>query len=467
MKKRKLLALMLTAAMTAAALAGCGSDSADSTANADGAAQSGTESAAEAVSEPAAAETEATGSVVTEPTEITFIFADGDEAAKEAITNVVNAFNESHEDITVTIEPGNGGTYDEFLKTKESVGEFPDVMEMRNVMSYVRAGKVAPLSEEITSLFSTNVDVDGEVYVAPFTANLTAGIIYNKAYFEENGLEEPSTYEEFLKLCETIEGLGDMTPIVVGGADVWHMGFWFHKAFCDQVYSVDEDFIEHCYEGTASFTDDCFKAAFTELGEVFQYVQDGWTSTSDSQITTFLVNDMAAMMYSQTHMFANIEEADPEFEYGWFTIPSPDGKLRLQGGASTTGLSISAEAAQDPNRLAACEEFIKFFYDPAQYKGYLETVSGLPTTAEDPQIEVSDVMQEVIDDTNAADELGAMWNARIGNEELPADFRNYVYKTLIEYLQGSKDLDTCVQEIQTTWDNAIVDFNPVTGVGIE
>ena len=65
----------------------------------------------------------------------------------------------------------------------------------------------------------------------------TQGIIYNKKYFDDNGLTEPTTYEEFMTLCQTIKDKGDMAPIVVGGQDIWHMGFLFHKAYNDQVLS--------------------------------------------------------------------------------------------------------------------------------------------------------------------------------------------------------------------------------------
>ena len=56
--------------------------------------------------------------------------------------------------------------------------------------------------------------------------------------------------------CQTIKDKGDMAPIVVGGQDIWHMGFLFHKAYNDQVLSKDPDFIEHCYEGTKDFSDE-------------------------------------------------------------------------------------------------------------------------------------------------------------------------------------------------------------------
>nr|WP_317362970.1 ABC transporter substrate-binding protein [uncultured Blautia sp.] len=455
--KKKTLAMLLSAVTVMSMLAGCG----------------GTENKEEVkeekeTTEKTEGEAKPSGdSVVTEPTELTFIFADGDEGAKEVMNNVVQKFNETYPDITVTIEPGNGGAYSEFLKTKDSVGEFPDVMEMRDTAMYVRAGKLEPLSEEITSLFASTMEFDGNVYTAPMAGENTQGIIYNKKYFDENGFKEPATYDEFIKLCQAIEEKGDMDPLVVGGQDIWHMGFWFHKAYNDQVLSQDPDFIKHCYEGSKDFSDDSIKATFEELQEIMKYAQDGWTSTPDAQITTFLVSDMAAMMYSGTHMFGQIASADPDFEMGWFPVPSPDGKTRLVGGAGVGGLSISAESAKDPNKKAAAEEFIKFFYAPENYKAYCERMSMVPTTVDKPELDVMPVFQEVIDATDKADDLAPMWNGRTGENELPPDFRNFAYKTLVEVLQETRDIDSACEEMNKTWKTSMENFNPVTGVGIE
>ena len=470
--KKKVLAALLTVSMTAAMLAGCGSNTSAGTA-AEGSSVAGAEGtaasqAAEAGTQTAQAEEgESTGSIVTEPTELTFIFADGDEGAKEVMNSVVEKFNAAYPDITVTIEPGNGGAYSEFLKTKDSVGEFPDVMEMRDTAVYVRAGKLEPLPDDIVNLFKTTTAFGGKVYSAPMSGENTQGIIYNKAYFDENGWTEPATYDEFIELCQQIKDKGDMAPLVVGGQDIWHMGFWFHKAYNDQVLSKDADFIKHCYEGTKDFSDESVKATFEELKEIMHYAQDGWVSTPDAQITTFMVNDMAAMMYSGTHMFSQILAADPDFEIGWFAVPSPDGKTRLVGGGGAGGLAISAEAAKDPNKKAAAEEFIRFFFQPENYKFHCEKMSAIPATVESPDLDVLPVFQEVIDATETADSLSPMWNGFVGENELPPDFRNFMYKTLIEVLQGTRDMDSACSELNKTWKVGMENFNPVTGEGVD
>ena len=469
--KRRMLAGLLVSAMTMTTLAGCGGGSQDSgTTAAPAETTAAAATAAAGGSETTAAETSAEAggeSIVSGPTELTFIFADGDEGAKASMNEIVNRFNEAYPDITVTIEPGNGGAYSEFLKTKDSVGEFPDIMEMRDTAMYVRAGKLEPLSEEIQSMFLNTMKFDGQVYAVPLGGENTNGIIYNKKYFDENGFTEPATYDEFITLCQAIKDKGDMAPLVVGGQDIWHMGFWFHKAYNDQVLSQDREFIKHCYDGSKDFSDPAIKATFEEMKTIMQFAQDGWTSTPDAQITTFLVSDMAAMMYSGTHMFSQIAQADPNFEMGWFAVPSPDGKTRLVGGAGVGGLAISAESAKDADKKAAGEAFIKFFYAPENYKVYCERLSAIPATVDQPELDVLPVFQEVIDATVAADDLAPMWNGRVGENELPPDFRNFTYKTLVEVLQGTREIDSACEEMNKTWKTAMENFNPVTGKGIQ
>lgn len=253
---KKALSAAMAAGMTAVMLAGCGSS-----------ASSAAESTAPAESTSAAASTEAAAeSVVSAPTELSFVFADGDDNFKTEMNKIVDNFNAANPDITITIEPGDGGSYSEFLKTKDSVGEFPDMMEMRDTAMYVRAGKVAPLSDDIKALFTSTVEFDGVTYTAPMSGANTMGIMYNKKYFADNGLEIPKTWDEFIALCQTIKDKGDMSPLVVGGSDVWHIGFLYDLCYANDVLESDPDFIEECYKGEKDFSDPNYQKAVTRSG---------------------------------------------------------------------------------------------------------------------------------------------------------------------------------------------------------
>lgn len=452
---KKALSVLMAAGMAATMLAGCGGTAPSSSAS--------TESTESTTSTSEAASTE---SIVTEPTEMTFVFADGDDAFKTQMNKIVDSFNEKYPDITITIQPGDGGSYSEFLKTKDSVGEFPDMMEMRDTAMYVRAGKLAPLSEDVASLFSSNVDFDGVTYTAPFSGANTMGIMYNKQYFEENGLEVPTTWDEFITLCQTIQDKGDMAPLVVGGSDVWHIGFLYDLCYANDVLETDPDFIEECYKGTKNFSDPNYQQALTDLSQLLGFAQEGWASTPDAQITTFFVNDMAAMMFSGTHMFSQITDADPEFEFGWFAVPDREGKVSLLGGGTAGGWALSAEAAKDPNKQAAFDAFCEYFFSDEVYGEYCEVMAAIPTTATMPTMDVSEQFQAVLDALESADYLHLMWNQEIGNKELPPDFRNFAYKTCIEVAQGTRDINSASEELQKTWDVALQSFNPTTGLGV-
>ena len=199
----------------------------------------------------------------------------------------------------------------------------------------------------------------------------------------------------------------------------------------------------------------------------FGFAQDGWASTPDAQITTFFVNDMSAMMFSGTHMFSQINDAAPDFEYGWFAVPDRDGKVNLLGGGTAGGWALSAEAAKDPDKQAAFDAFCKYFFSSDVYGAYCEAMAAIPTTVETPKMNTSEQFKSVLDALSAADYTHLMWNQEVGNRELPPDFRNFTYKTCIEVAQGSRDVASASSELQKTWNVALQSFNPTTGLGVE
>lgn len=65
-------------------------------------------------------------------------------------------------------------------------------------------------SQSIPSNYSANalqMDQQGHIYLIPGPLNFNCNI-YNKTLFEENGWEVPDNYEDFLKLCQTIDESG-------------------------------------------------------------------------------------------------------------------------------------------------------------------------------------------------------------------------------------------------------------------
>ena len=49
---------------------------------------------------------------------------------------------------------------------------------------------------------------DTAVYGIPLTATMSGAILYNKEVYEENNLEIPHTWDDFLRNCDTLKEAG-------------------------------------------------------------------------------------------------------------------------------------------------------------------------------------------------------------------------------------------------------------------
>ncbi|MEZ4862083.1 MAG: extracellular solute-binding protein [Caldilineaceae bacterium] len=66
---------------------------------------------------------------------------------------------------------------------------------------------------------------EGKQYYLP-TSYAWSAIYYNRALFDQYGLQPPRTWDEFLLLCETLITYGER-PLSLGGQDAWLAMLWF------------------------------------------------------------------------------------------------------------------------------------------------------------------------------------------------------------------------------------------------
>lgn len=392
------------------------------------------------------------------PVTLSVAYATGDPATKQAIETTIDAFTEANSHITVkNISETTSDSYLDWLKTKDAVGEFPDLVEMRDTKVFADAGKLAELPQELHGLFISLPQYDGKYYNAPIAGNAPNGIIYSKKAYEDAGVTElPKTYDEFLAIQEKLQASG-ISPIVVGGKDLFHMGFWTNYFLINNVYKDDPDWNSKRTAGTASFTDAPVVQAITDYKELFsKYVDKGWLSTGDNQTASMLVTGKAAQLYSGPWMFGQITEADPSFEYGFYALPNRDGSVIVNGLPTLAGWSLSAEAAKDPAKVEAVKAFIQFFFDPAQYSPYLATINGIPTTKAEVTYETNDQMKEVLRlMADSSIPKSMMINNWYGDNAIPPQFRNWFYKLLQDLVVSDADIAEYMKQSDTEYDNNV------------
>lgn len=386
-------------------------------------------------------------------------YPSGDPAARAAMEEVITSFMTAHPSIEIkNLSENSGSSYMDWLKTKDAVGEFPDLIELQETQMFSEAGKIAELPVDLVQLFEAPPEIDGKVWNAPIAIEVPRGIIYSKKAYADAGITElPRTYDEFLAIQEQLKASG-ISPIVVGAKDNWHMSFWLNKFLIDQVYSEDPDWNSKKTAKEVSFTDDNVVQAMTDYKELFtKYVDKGWLSTPDNQTASFLLSGKAAQLFSGTWMFAQLEEGDPNFEYGFYPVPDREGKLHVTGLASPKGWSLSAEVMKDPEKVEAIKTFIHYFFAPEQYAKYLASMNAIPSTKEKVTYESGEAMQAVLrlmSDPEVTKSLAidGWW----GDNQIPPQFRTWFYKKMQEMVLNDGDVSDYMQQVDSEYDQQVI-----------
>jgi raffinose/stachyose/melibiose transport system substrate-binding protein len=388
-------------------------------------------------------------------------YAAGDPATKQAIGNTIKAFMQAYPDIRVQDVSENGSAaYLDWLKIKDAVGEFPDLVEMRDTDAFADAEKIVPLPEELAGLFDHPPEVNGQVWNAPLFATAPQGIIYSKQAYADAGITAlPATYDEFLEIQNKLKASG-ITPLIVGGKDIFHIGFWINKFLIDDVYAADPDWNAKRNAGTVRFADDNVVQAMSDFKQLFQQdVDEGWLSTGDNQTASLLVTGKAAQLFSGSWMFSQIKEADPGFEFGFYAVPDRRGQLNVVGLPSPSGWSLSAQAAKDPLKTQAIGDFIRFFFSPEPYAAFLSGIDSLPSTKQQFSREAGEQMQVVLDlmaDPEVTKSL--MINNWWGDNLIPPQFRNWFYKLLQEMVVEDGDVLEYMKRADTEYDRQVQEY---------
>ena len=122
---------------------------------------------------------------------------------------IFDAYEAEHEGVTVEFKPYVATEYNTILSTGLSAEGGPDVAQLRaygGVQPLCEAGQLVNLESEDVDTSAIPDDVldgarcesDGGLYGVPFASQALV-VYYNKAIFEEHGLEEPATWEELMR----------------------------------------------------------------------------------------------------------------------------------------------------------------------------------------------------------------------------------------------------------------------------
>lgn len=153
-----------------------------------------------------------------EPVTITYATFSASGAQEETLKKMVEVFEEKNPDIKVDVQLTGYDDYFTKLATTVGGGNAPDVFEMNmeNFLVYMLRGACADLTGLVDPASYSEgtlsaVSSDGKLYAVPMSFS-TCVLFYNKALFDQAGLEYPDdtwTWTEAQAAAEKIRALGD------------------------------------------------------------------------------------------------------------------------------------------------------------------------------------------------------------------------------------------------------------------
>ncbi|MBR1826270.1 MAG: extracellular solute-binding protein [Clostridia bacterium] len=315
-------------------------------------------------------------------------------------------FNATHDDIHLTISSPNDATT--ILKTRFIREDYPDIIGIGgdvNYSNFVDAGILMDISDYdgLKNVKQSYLDIlEGLEFVPtegvfgmPYAAN-AAGILYNKAMFQEHGWTLPTNWNELITLCDTIKKAG-ILPFYFGMKDTWTcLAPW--NALC--VDLAPADICQQVNEGKATFTA-AYKEVAEKMMQLLPYGEEGVVAYGYNDACTAFANGESAMYTIGSYAVPQILSVNPDMEIGSFVMPGNDDsdKQYLNSGVDLQ-FCVTSEC---PNKEAAYE-VLRYLQEPANVQLYIDDQTSVPCENGDFKIPaVLDDMKYYIDNDKMVD----------------------------------------------------------------
>lgn len=207
----------------------------------------------------------------------------------------------------------------------------------------------------IESQIAQYTNSDGMVYGIPFRLDCKL-FFYNAKIFEENNLEVPATWDEFMKVCETLKAAG-ITPIAFGNQEPWSASHYIGTL--NQIFVPDDVRAKDYNPTSGEFTDPGYVEALEHYQQLLPYMTENPNGVKPDMGRTNFVMEMAAMYYAELIEIPYIKQDNAEMEFGMFNFPKVEGAKGNQD--ILTGVPEGFVVSSKTQYPDECVEFLKWF----------------------------------------------------------------------------------------------------------
>jgi len=220
------------------------------------------------------------------------------------IEQINQEFLANHPDVEIETESYPDQPYQQKMKIYATSGQLPDVFKYWSFSTLLKPlvdeGLIMELNKAdfeknnyLSGALESNV-WDGKMYGIPVSGDLWV-IFYNKALFDQFGVQVPTTFDELFAAAEVFKQNG-LIPISSDGKDSWPFSILFDNLVAR--YTGDFTYPQQALKRTLKFTDEPFvKAAALMQKMVKAGMFQADLVTSDYGAARNLFGQGAAAMY--------------------------------------------------------------------------------------------------------------------------------------------------------------------------
>ncbi|MCA9883538.1 MAG: extracellular solute-binding protein [Anaerolineae bacterium] len=295
---------------------------------------------------------------------------------EDAYNEIFDVYEAANPGVTVEFVPFVATDYNNILATGLTGEGGPDVAQLRaygGVQALIEAGQLLPLDGEVDLSGFTDAILkgatgreDGHIYGVPFGVQ-ALGAFYNVGIFEELGLSEPETWDEFIAALDTIAGAG---YIAIGNPalDSWMLPI-LHDAVAAPRYGGPE-FEAAVLAGETDFTDENYVASIAVLQDLQPYLPPDVTGVAYNDARTLFISGLSPIFIGGSFEIGFWKSEAPDIEVGMFMVPPPPDSLTgplvpswMDGSYGVNALTEHPEEAKALVEWMGSVEFGQMFTD--------------------------------------------------------------------------------------------------------
>lgn len=412
MKKRRVAALFMAAAMAVTGMTGCGSSDTATTEAAK--TEAGSEATSKEETEAAKGETIDVKSLPAGSVDLSIMLPLGQWT--DNFNMLIDAYKAEHPEIgEITATFPGSDKYDDLLVSALSAGELPNIINLgygvrrQDWWQYCEdLSTGCPAYEMLTDAQIENgTDGDYGMLVLPMTMEGT-GILYNTKILEETGWDHmPETRDELLQYCKDLKEKG-IQPFMLPWAETYLnlfnnvRNYWL----LDKPDGGKETLAKLMNGEDVDLAND---PEMTELLDTYEqilmpYAQEGAVSADKWTCrNAFFAEECAMLIGEGSYETPNIQNANPALldhvKQGILPISNDASKNKM----AIATISISVTKNDDPNVVACAKDFASWLVSSDTARLWHQETMGSPTSIQG--LEVSDklpvIAKDVIDTIDA------------------------------------------------------------------